>query len=256
MKGTTAQLTTGGADARAPAALVLDEVTAGYGRREILRGLSLVVPAGQIVALLGANGAGKSTALSVALGLLPVRHGSIWLLGEEVSELPPRQRVARGLAHLLQGGHVFPSLSVRENLQLALAASPRPQSGLEPIQDRFPLLRQRLDQSAGSLSGGERRILAYAMAVASEPRVLLLDEPTAGLAPGWSSEVISHLRAITTGGRTAVLLVEQQWHQALAVADQAVLMERGRITQTTSVAATWLQEPPLGDVRLVQSPEV
>lgn len=201
--------------------LSLDCVDAAYGGRPVLEGVSLEVHQGEVVALLGANGSGKSSTLKVVAGLLGVTSGRVLLGGEVLSGRPPHEVRNLGVSLLLQGGRVFDHLSVEENLDVA-----GHQSDEEFL---FPSLGCLLPKRAGTLSGGQRQMLAVQMALARHPRLLLLDEPTAGLAPDVAREFLGRLAARARDGGGAVLLAEQNATEALRVATRAIRLLNGRV---------------------------
>jgi len=216
-------------------ALRLERIRAGYGKKEILRGLSLAVQAGEIVALIGANGAGKSTLLKVAIGLLPPWEGSVYWDGRDITRQPVHERVRMGIAYLIQGGEVFPSLSVKENLEmgvLALSKSQR-EEAIEMVVSLFPALRDNWSRRAGLLSGGQRQALALGMVLCQRPKVLLLDEPSAGLAPKWAQDILSKVQELNQRLGITVLLVEQRVREALSTAHRAVVLVGGEIALET-----------------------
>jgi branched-chain amino acid transport system ATP-binding protein len=210
---------------------VADLVTA-YGKIEALRGVTLAVESGKITCLLGPNGAGKTTLMMTIAGILQPRRGSVRLEGAELVGLSPARIVARGIALVPENRLVFPHMSVRENL-LAGAYQRRDKDGIEAdierMYARFPRLQERREQLAGTLSGGEQQMLAVARALMSRPRVLLMDEPSLGLAPLIVAEIFNILAELNRDG-TTIFLVEQNAHMALQVAHQFFLMEQGRIT--------------------------
>jgi branched-chain amino acid transport system ATP-binding protein len=207
--------------------LELSKVTAGYGDVVVLRDVSIVVPKGRVVALVGPNGAGKSTLLSVASGLLGARSGQVLLDNADQSGIPPEERVGRGLCHVTEGGAIFPGLTVKENLRMF--AKPRAErEGMERAISAFPRLGERLGQVAGTMSGGEQRMLALARTYARQPSVILLDEVSLGLAPIIVDEIFEFLARIASEG-TSLLVVEQYVAKVLALADLAYLLVRGRI---------------------------
>jgi branched-chain amino acid transport system ATP-binding protein len=200
---------------------------ARYGPIAAVRGIDLDVRSGEIVALLGANGAGKTSTLAAIVGLLASRRGAVRFDGEDISRLPPEKIVRRGIALTPEGRRLFATLTVAENL--ALAARQRDWVGRERLLRRFPILRDRLDQPAGSLSGGEQQQLAIARSLMSRPRLLLLDEPTLGLAPKLIASVFELIADLRDEEGVTVLLVEQNVHRALDICDRAYVMRTGRI---------------------------
>src|SRR5690606_39182218 len=205
-------------------ALVVRGVRAGHGDAEVVRGVDLVVPRGEVVALIGANGAGKSTLCSVVAGTVPATAGRVVVGGTDVTELPPHRRVGAGVFLVPEGRGVFPALSVEENLALWLTD---PQDR-EAAYERFPRLRGRRGQAAGSLSGGEQQMLALAPALVRPPLLLVADEPSLGLAPRVVDEVYEALRELRDRG-TAVLLVEEKANDVLSLADTVAFLQVGRV---------------------------
>ena len=224
--------------------LTLKSVQAGYGKLTVLKGISLHVRAGEVVTLIGGNGAGKSTTLRAISGLLPPRRGVVEFGGADLTRLPPERIVALGLALVPEGRRVFTSLSVTANLELG-AFHRRDQRqarrDLEEIRERFPLLKERASQPAGTLSGGEQQILAICRALMSRPRLLMLDEPSMGLAPIMVDRVYQILRELKEEG-TTLLLIEQNARAALKLADRGYVLETGRIILDGSAAE--LREDP------------
>jgi branched-chain amino acid transport system ATP-binding protein len=212
--------------------LDVSELVTTYGKIEALKGVSLHVAGGKITCLLGPNGAGKTTLMMTIAGILRPRRGSIKLEGAELVGLSPAKIVSRGIALVPENRLVFPEMSVRENL-LAGAYQRRDKSeiaaDMERMYARFPQLKERREQLAGTLSGGEQQMLAVARALMSRPRVLLMDEPSLGLAPLIVAEIFDIVAALNRDG-TTILLVEQNAHMALKVAHQFFLMEQGRVT--------------------------
>ena len=210
-----------------------------YGAIEAVKGIDFSLDAGKITTLLGANGAGKSSTLLALSGLLSGASGSIQFDGAEVTDLAPHQRVARGLVHVPEGRQILTTLSVRENLLLG-AFRRRDQAAigtdLEKMLVLFPRLRERLDGAAGNLSGGEQQMLAIARGLMARPRLLVLDEPSMGLAPLLVMEIFRILRQLNDHGLT-LFLVEQNVRQALKIADHAYVMENGSIALSGSSAA-------------------
>ncbi len=224
--------------------LTLKSVQAGYGRLVVLKGVSLHVRAGEVVTLIGGNGAGKSTLLKAVCGLVPVRRGAVEFAGEDLTRLPAERIVSLGLALVPEGRRVFSSLSVAANLELgAFHRRDRQQvrRDLEELMGRFPILRERASQPAGTLSGGEQQILAIARALMSRPRLLMLDEPSMGLAPKMLAQVYDILAELKRSG-TTLLLVEQNARAALKLADRGYVLETGRIILQGTAAE--LQEDP------------
>jgi branched-chain amino acid transport system ATP-binding protein len=210
-------------------ALSLTDVNAFYGDSHILHGVSFALKPGAVLALLGRNGAGKTTCISTIIGFLQPRDGEIRLFGEPIQGLSPERISHLGIGLVPQGRRIFPSLTVRENL---VVAQQREQStakpwNLERIYEMFPRLRERHGQFAGTLSGGEQQMLAIGRALMGNPRVLLLDEPSEGLAPLIVAEVGRTVRRLKEAGQS-IVLVEQNLQLALDVADQAVILNTGR----------------------------
>jgi len=228
--------------------LNIHKITAGYGSGTVLDQVSLQVRPGEIVALLGRNGAGRSTLLRCLMGLLPVRAGSASWGPDRLTGLPPHRVARLGVAWLPESRDVFPQLTVRQNLQLGLRRG-RPGWSAQQAFERFPPLAPRADTLAGVLSGGEQQMLALCRALVSRPRLLLLDEPTEGLAPAMAARVADCLQEQRAQG-VAVLLVEQKQAIAPALADRTLVMGQGRIVfdgsmaqlqADESVRAAWLQ---------------
>ncbi|MEO9136785.1 MAG: ABC transporter ATP-binding protein [Casimicrobiaceae bacterium] len=215
--------------------LTLDNVHVCYGHVQVLRGISLEVPDGAVVALLGANGAGKTTTLKAISGILRPARGTIHFDGEEISRLDPSQIVRRGIIHCPEGRQVFPGLTVRENLMLGSYARGDPRVQFDRVIDIFPALRSRLGQLAGTLSGGEQQMLAIGRALMGEPRLLLLDEPSLGLAP-LIVEYIFRVIAKFREHDISVLLIEQNATLALEFAEWAYALSHGQIRFSRAAA--------------------
>jgi branched-chain amino acid transport system ATP-binding protein len=208
--------------------LVLDGITAGYGTSTVLRDVHLTVPRSSVVALLGPNGAGKTTLLRVASGLLSPWSGRVVLEGENVTGLSPDTLARRGVCHVPEGRGVFPPLSVRENL-LLFSPPGEEDVGLERALEAFPDLAGRLDQTAGTMSGGQQQMLALARAYIAGGRVILLDEVSMGLAPIIVDEIFTFLERVAAEG-VSLLLVEQYVNKALAIANYGYILSRGQIS--------------------------
>lgn len=209
------------------AALELRGIASGYDRTVVLRDLSLLVPASSVVALLGPNGAGKSTLLKTASGLLRPTQGSVLVNGQDVTRMKPHARVARGLCHIPEGRAVYRSLSVRDNLVMQSRRGDE-DGAVQRATEAFPVLGKRLRQLAGSLSGGEQQMLAMASAYVREPSLLLVDEPSLGLAPLIVDEIFRFLHDVSLRG-TALLIVDQYVKRALELADKAYVLTRGEL---------------------------
>jgi branched-chain amino acid transport system ATP-binding protein len=208
--------------------LELRNITAGYDTGIVLRDVNLVVPDDAVVALLGPNGAGKTTLLRVASGLLAPTSGQILVDGEDVTGQRPHGMAKRGVVHVPEGRGIFPSLTVNDNIQLQ-ARSGRFRQALQTAGDTFPKLGQRAKQTAGTMSGGEQQMLALNYAYVSDPRVVLLDEVSMGLAPKIVEEIFGYLQDLARAGNS-LLLVEQYVTRALALADYVYILDRGRVT--------------------------
>jgi ABC-type branched-subunit amino acid transport system ATPase component len=209
--------------------LEVDDLAAGYGDALVLRGVSLAASPGELVAIIGPNGAGKSTLLKVVYGLLRPRGGTIRYADADVTGLSAEQLTRLGLNYVPQVRNVFPSLSIAENLQVACVSLPRAERrhALDQLYEHFPLLRERRRQRAGTLSGGQRKLLAIARALVTRPRALLLDEPSAGLSPQAVELVFAQLAEINERG-IAIVMVEQNARRALALADRGYVLDMGR----------------------------
>lgn len=231
------------------ALLEVDNIHAYYGSIHALKGISISVDKGEIVTLVGANGAGKSTTLNTICGILKPRHGEIRLNGEPLNALKPHEIVAKGISQAPEGRRIFSRLTVMENLEMgAYARSDRNgiAQDLERVFAIFPRLKERARQVGGTLSGGEQQMLAIARALMARPRVLLLDEPSMGLAPILVQEIFSIIREINQQG-TTILLVEQNVNMALQIAQRGYVLETGRVVLRGS--AKELRENP--EVRAV-----
>jgi branched-chain amino acid transport system ATP-binding protein len=226
--------------------LELRNVEVCYGKLRALNGISLVVQQGELLALLGANGAGKTTALRAISGLLPPVAGSITYLGQDITRQRPDVIVRDGIAHCPEERHIWPEMTVQENLSLGAYSCPdrtEADKRFGSVLQRFPRLRERLGQLAGLLSGGEQQMLAIGRALMSGPKLLLLDEPSLGLSPLMSQEVLGALSELRDQGMT-IVIVEQNVHSALSVASRAYVFETGCIVAESS-ATNILGNPDL-----------
>ncbi|KAA1423434.1 ABC transporter ATP-binding protein [Mumia zhuanghuii] len=216
------------------ALLEINNISVHYGRIQALHDISISVEEGEIVTLIGANGAGKTTTMRSLAGLLNLSSGSVTFEGEDISKLPGHKRVVRGISLTPEGRGIFPAMTVRENLEMGTYAL-KERSTVDESYDRvfelFPRLKEREAQSGGTLSGGEQQMLAIGRALMGRPKVLLLDEPSMGLAPQFIKQIFSIISQVNAQGMT-VLLVEQNANQALSRADRAYVLETGRITRS------------------------
>jgi len=244
--------------------LKVDKASVSYGRVTALREVSLVVNEGEIVTLIGSNGAGKTTLLNALSGVVPLRSGSISLYERQISRLSPHKTVGLGIGYVPEGRQIFGSMSVLDNLILGaythcakslisslgyvgwFVRSSLFQNNIQMVFRLFPILKERQGQQAGSLSGGEQQMLAIGRALMSSPRILLLDEPSLGLAPNLVREILKLLDTLRNEGLT-ILLIEQDANAALKIADRGYVMERGRITLEGTAREL------LGDDRLRQA---
>ena len=214
------------------ALLEIKDLEVNYGVIKAIKGVSFDVNEGEIIALIGANGAGKTTILHTITGLIQAKKGSIVFDGKELTKTPPHKIVSMGMAHVPEGRRIFQQLSVLENLKLgAYTRKDKSEiaSTLKMVYERFPRLEERKNQVAGTLSGGEQQMLAMGRALMSKPRIILMDEPSMGLSPLLVSEIFDIIKVINESG-TTVLLVEQNAKKALSIADRAYVLETGNIT--------------------------
>jgi branched-chain amino acid transport system ATP-binding protein len=216
-------------------ALRIENVYAAYKKKEVLRGLSLCAETGELIAIIGPNGSGKSTLLKVVAGFLKPSSGSVRFAERNITALPAHQRIHLGLAYFMQGGRVFPNLTVRENLRMASALIPagEREEAIAVAHSVSPKLGQLLEKRAGLLSGGEQQSLALAMVVIRKPRLLLLDEPTAGLAPVLVQEMLRRVEEFSRTWKITVLLVEQNIREAMSIAGRALVLVNGEIVFET-----------------------
>ena len=231
--------------------LEIENLTLLYGRIEALHGISLTVDQGEIVALIGANGAGKTTTMRAVSGLRPVAAGTIRFEGRDITRLRADKRVVRGISQAPEGRGIFPGMSVLENLDMG-AYTRRDNAGIQSDLDRvfslFPRLAERRRQVGGTLSGGEQQMLAVGRALMSRPKLMLLDEPSMGLAPMLIQQIFEIITEINEQG-TTILLVEQNAQQALSRAHRAYVLETGRIVRT-GTGAELLHDPAVKDAYL------
>ena len=208
--------------------LEITGVTAGYGRTKVLHDVTVRIPQGQAVSVMGHNGAGKTSLLRAATGLIPVMSGRVLIDGEDVTRMPPSKRVQRGLGYVPQGQQSFPQMTTLENLQLVA----KRQSDIDEVFDLFPVLKELLGRRAGLLSGGQRQQLAIARTLLTKPRLLVLDEPTEGIQPNIVADIERVIIDLTRRGDLSVLLVEQHVGFALRSTDTFYVLQSGRITMT------------------------
>lgn len=214
--------------------LEVNNLEAAYGETQVLWGISFEVDKVEIVCLLGSNGAGKTTTLRVISGVVPLKNGTIKFMGEDITHLNPHERVEKGIAHVPEGRRLFSNLTVLENLKAAAYTKNARQhfeESLETIYNLFPVLKERKNQLARTLSGGEQQMLAVARGIVLRPKILILDEPSLGLAPKLAANVLRLAKQLKEQGYT-VLLVEQNVRQALQVSDRAYIIETGRIIKS------------------------
>lgn len=231
--------------------LSLDKVVAGYGRLTVLHGTTLSVRPGTITTLIGPNGAGKSTVFKAIFGLINVSEGAIHFDGNPVTGLSPRDLLARGVVYVPQGRNIFSELSVRHNLELGGVSMANPAllpERIEKMLDRFPVLRERADRQASTLSGGEQKLLELARGLLLDPKLMLIDEPSIGLAPLVVRRVFEELIQLRDSGVT-ILMVEQNARSALAISDDALVLEQGRLA-LSGPAAEILDDPRIGTLFL------
>jgi branched-chain amino acid transport system ATP-binding protein len=216
--------------------LTVEALECRYGKVAAVRGLSLEVRKGELVSLIGANGAGKTTTLKAISGVLPSAAGRVTFEGEDITRAPARRILQLGIAHCPEGRRVFPYMSVRENLEMGCYLrndKPGIESDLRKIYERFPILAERREQAAGTLSGGEQQMLAISRALMSRPRLVLFDEPSLGLAPNIVEKIFDIIKQIRSEGVT-VVMVEQNALAALELSDRSYVMEQGAVTLSGS----------------------
>jgi branched-chain amino acid transport system ATP-binding protein len=217
--------------------LSIDNLTCAYGRIEVLHGISMAIRAGEIATLIGANGAGKTTLLRAISGVQPITGGDIRLDGRSIASLQSHARVALGISHVPEGRQLFAPLSVEDNLKLGAWSRPASEdaSELARVYALFPMLAEMRQMPAGALSGGQQQMLAIGRGLMAKPRLLLLDEPSMGLAPILVEQIFEAIRGLKRDGMT-ILLVEQNAYAALAIADQAYVLETGRVSMSGPAA--------------------
>jgi branched-chain amino acid transport system ATP-binding protein len=231
--------------------LTLNKVVAGYGKMTILNGVSAEVRKGAINTVIGPNGAGKSTLFKAIFGLLPVRSGRIALDGRDITNLMPRDLLAAGICYVPQGRNIFPELSVRHNLELGgvtLADQSRLSPRVEAMMERFPALREKADAQAGTLSGGQQKLLEVARGLLLDPRLILIDEPSIGLSPLMVTEVFAILKELRDQGVT-ILMIEQNARAALQMSDYGLVLEQG-VTRIEDSAQNILADPRIAQLFL------
>ncbi len=231
-------------------ALQTRDIVAGYvPELPVLKGVSVAAQAAKITVIIGPNGAGKSTLIKAIAGLVRVTSGQVHLMGKDITNPRPDQMGAHGVAYVPQSDNIFRSLTIRQNLELLLRnAGAERAARLDALFEQFPPLAQKQNQKAGALSGGQRQFLAVAMALALNPSVILMDEPSAGLSPKAAQEVLEHVRKLTERGVT-IILVEQNVKQALRLADHCYILADGR-NQLDGPAADLLSDPVVGQIYL------
>jgi branched-chain amino acid transport system ATP-binding protein len=225
---------------QATTAVAVRDLVAGYGKKDVLYGIDMHVGEGEVVVVLGHNGAGKTTLLKTIVGLIDARKGSVTQFDHEVTRASTARRITDGMWYIPSERFVFGAMSVEDNLKLGaastVAARETQSEQLEIVYETFPALREKRNQNGGTLSGGQQRILSLGMALMAKPKILLLDEPSLGLAPGLVIDVMDMVRTLSADRGICVILVEQNIRQALRIADRAYVMRSGRIVREGSAA--------------------
>jgi len=233
------------------AALILKDVVSGYGKMTILNGTTAHIRKAKITTVIGPNGAGKSTLFKTVFGLLPVRTGKITFNGQDTTNWSPRRMLDAGMCYVPQGRNIFPELSVKHNLELggvALADASGLSSRIDAMMQRFPMLREKADAQASTLSGGQQKLLEVARGLLLEPKLMLIDEPSIGLSPLMVQEVFSILRDLRDNGVT-ILLIEQNAKLALQMSDYGLVLEQGQ-TRIEDTAPSILNDPRIAELFL------
>lgn len=210
--------------------LEANNIFAGYGKSEILHGISICIEKGEAITIIGPNGAGKSTLLKAIMGYIPVFEGGIYWKGENITHLEPHEKISRGFGYVPQLGNVFPSLTIKENLEMGgfIQGKTLTKERMDKSFRLFPILADRLKQMAGTLSGGQRQMLGMARALMTDPELLMLDEPSAGLSPKVSEELFSTIADIHNDIDSAILMIEQDAYQSLSISDRGYVLVMGQ----------------------------